>query len=222
MIRVKISDSWFKYLASEFNSDYMKDLSKFLRVEKSKNKIIYPKGSRIFHAFNLTPFERVKVVILGQDPYHGPLQANGLSFSVNANIPKPPSLRNIFKELNQDLHIKPKSSGCLDHWSEQGVLLLNTCLTVEQGKPASHRNKGWEKFTTRVLEILNAKKKYIVYILWGKHAQDKVKFVNRDQNLIIFSAHPSPLSAHKGFFGSKPFSRTNFYLKKTNQKVINW
>ena len=222
MVKVKISNSWFEHLASEFDSDYMKNLSQFLREEKERKKIIYPKGSRIFHAFNLTPFETVKVVILGQDPYHGPAQANGLSFSVDPSIPIPPSLRNIFTELQQDLQIKSGSSGCLQRWAKQGVLLLNTCLTVEKGKPASHRDKGWEKFTTAALKILNMKKKNIVYILWGKHAKDKARLINSDNNLIIMSAHPSPLSAHAGFFGSKPFSRTNLYLAKTNQIAINW
>ncbi len=222
MARVNISESWYKYLSSEFDSDYMKDLSNFLRKEKDLNKIIYPKGSRIFHAFNLTPFEKVKVVILGQDPYHGVSQANGLSFSVEPNVPLPPSLRNIFEELWQDLEIKPRKCGCLEHWAEQGVFLLNTCLTVEKGKPTSHRNRGWEKFTNSVLEALNAEKKNIVYILWGRHAQEKARLIEPKQNLIIMSAHPSPYSAHLGFFGSKPFSKANSYLKKTGQAEIIW
>ena len=222
MRRVTISNSWLEQLSSEFESDYMRELSAFLRKEKSLKKIIYPKGSKIFNAFNLTPFEEVKVVILGQDPYHGPLQANGLSFSVDPGIPCPPSLKNIFEELHRDLEIKSGNSGYLERWAKQGVLLLNSSLTVEKGKPASHRNKGWERFTTSTINILNTKRKNIVYILWGKHAQERATLINKDQNLLIMSSHPSPYSAHSGFFGSKPFSKTNSYLQRTGQKVINW
>ena len=222
MTRVNICDSWLEHLSSEFDSDYMKKLSDFLRKEKKLKKTIYPKGNRIFHAFNLTPFKKVKVVILGQDPYHGPSQANGLSFSVEPNISIPPSLRNIFEELSQDLDIIPRNCGCLERWAKQGVLLLNTCLTVEKGKPASHRNIGWERFTTTVLETINEKRNNIVYVLWGRHAQEKARIINRKENLIIVSAHPSPYSAHSGFFGSKPFSKTNSYLKQNGQQPIIW
>ena len=221
MIKAKIEESWLNYLSAEFESDYMKNLSTFLKEEK-KIKTIYPQGGKIFNAFNLTPFPKVKVVILGQDPYHGPNQANGLSFSVNKSVTIPPSLKNIFIELYNDLGIKPASSGCLERWSKQGILLLNTCLTVEKGKPASHRNIGWEQFTNMVLKQLNANKKNIVYLLWGKHAQEKAHIINRSNNKVFMSSHPSPYSANQGFFGSKPFSKTNDYLTSTKQKTINW
>ena len=221
MINVQIEKSWLTQLSSEFEKDYMRKLSLFLKEEK-KTKTIYPSGSKIFNAFNLTPFSKVKVVILGQDPYHGPNQANGLSFSVNKSFPIPPSLKNIFKELFDDLGIKPPNSGCLERWSNQGVLLLNTYLTVERGKPGSHRNIGWERFTDYVLSKLSENKKNIVYLLWGKHAQEKAKIINGTNNMIIMSAHPSPYSANNGFFGSKPFSKTNDYLINTNQSKINW
>ena len=221
MINVQIEKSWLTQLSSEFEKDYMKKLSLFLKEEK-KTKTIYPLGSKIFNAFNLTPFSEVKVVILGQDPYHGPNQANGLSFSVNKSFPIPPSLKNIFKELFDDLGIQPSNSGCLERWSNQGVLLLNTYLTVERGKPGSHRNIGWERFTDYVLSKLNENKKNIVYLLWGKHAQEKAKIINSANNKIIMSAHPSPYSANYGFFGSRPFSKANDFLVNTNQTKINW
>ena len=221
MITVQIEKSWFNHLSAEFEKDYMIKLSLFLKEEK-KTKIIYPLGSKIFNAFNLTPFSKVKVVILGQDPYHGPDQANGLSFSVNKSFPIPPSLKNIFKELFDDLGIQPPNSGCLERWSNQGVLLLNTYLTVERGKPGSHRNIGWERFTDYVLSKLSENKKNIVYLLWGKHAQEKAKIINRANNKIIMSAHPSPYSANYGFFGSRPFSKANDFLVNTNQTKINW
>ena len=221
MINVQIEKSWFTQLSSEFEKDYMRKLSLFLKEEK-KTKTIYPLGSKIFNAFNLTPFSKVKVVILGQDPYHGPDQANGLSFSVNKSFPIPPSLKNIFKELFDDLGIQPPNSGCLESWSNQGVLLLNTYLTVERGKPGSHRNIGWERFTDYVLSKLSENKKNIVYLLWGKHAQEKAKIINSANNKIIMSAHPSPYSANYGFFGSRPFSKANDFLVNTNQTKINW
>ena len=221
MINVQIEKSWLTQLSSEFEKDYMRKLSLFLKEEK-KTKIIYPSGSKIFNAFNLTPFSKVKVVILGQDPYHGPNQANGLSFSVNKSFPIPPSLKNIFKELFDDLGIQPPNTGCLERWSNQGVLLLNTYLTVEKGKPGSHRNVGWERFTDYVLSKLSENKKNIVYLLWGKHAQEKAKIINRANNKIIMSAHPSPYSANYGFFGSRPFSKANDFLVNTNQTKINW
>ena len=222
MARVNIDESWFEYLSPEFDSDYMKNLSIFLKKEKSLQKVIYPKGDKIFNAFNLTPFGKVKVVILGQDPYHGESQANGLSFSVSPSVTIPPSLRNIFKELYQDLKIRSETSGCLEHWAKQGVLLLNTCLTVEKGKPASHRNKGWERFTDATLNALNQNKKNLVYILWGIHAKEKASLINHKQNLILVSPHPSPYSASHGFFGSKPFSKTNSYLQAHGQRIIQW
>jgi uracil-DNA glycosylase len=222
MARVNIDESWFEYLSPEFDSDYMKNLSIFLKKEKSLQKVIYPRSDKIFNAFNLTPFGKVKVVILGQDPYHGESQANGLSFSVSPSVTIPPSLRNIFKELYQDLKIRSETSGCLEHWAKQGVLLLNTCLTVEKGKPASHRNKGWERFTDATLNALNQNKKNLVYILWGIHAKEKASLINHKQNLILVSPHPSPYSASHGFFGSKPFSKTNSYLQAHGQRIIQW
>ncbi len=222
MAKIAISDGWYKHLYSEFESDYMKNLSNFLRKEKRQRKIIYPRGSKIFQAFNLTPFERVKVVILGQDPYHGPSQATGLSFSVSPNIPIPPSLKNIFTELRQDLDVQSRTSGCLENWAKQGVLLLNSCLTVEKGKPGSHRNKGWERFTNAALQALTTNKKNIVYILWGKHAQEKIHLINPEHNMTVISPHPSPYSAQSGFFGSKPFSRTNSYLQDVGKEPIYW
>ena len=221
MINVKIEESWLNYLSNEFKSDYMMKLSIFLKEEK-KIKTVYPNGGKIFNAFNLTPFPKVKVVILGQDPYHGPNQANGLCFSVNNSVSIPPSLKNIYKELYNDLRIPLNSSGCLERWSKQGILLLNSCLTVEKGKPGSHRNIGWERFTDKVLERLNKHKKNVVYLLWGKQAQEKASIINKVNNKVIMSAHPSPYSANNGFFGSKPFSKTNDYLINTNQSIINW
>ena len=221
MINVKIEESWLNYLSNEFKSDYMMKLSIFLKEEK-KIKTVYPNGGKIFNAFNLTPFPKVKVVILGQDPYHGPNQANGLCFSVNNSVSIPPSLKNIYKELYNDLRIPLNKSGCLERWSKQGILLLNTCLTVEKGKPGSHRNIGWERFTDKVLERLNKHKKNVVYLLWGKQAQEKARIISKVNNKVIMSAHPSPYSANNGFFGSKPFSKTNDYLTNTNQSIINW
>tara|TARA_B100001175_G_C19419258_1_gene595233 strand:- start:40 stop:759 length:720 start_codon:yes stop_codon:yes gene_type:complete len=216
----KIFTNW--QVIEEFEKDYMIDLSSYLKKQKLNKKIIYPNGNKIFNAFKLTKFEDVKVVILGQDPYHGPGQANGLSFSVENGVKKPPSLQNIFKELNNDLEFKISSNGNLEKWSKQGVLLLNSILTVEKGKPGSHANKGWEKFTDQVLFKLNFHKEKLVYILWGKKAQDKANFINNDKNLIIKSSHPSPYSAHSGFFGSKPFSSTNKYLRQSNNSIIDW
>ena len=200
----------------------MNQLSVFLRKEKTLGKTIFPPGSLIFRAFELTPFEQVKVVILGQDPYHGSGQANGLSFSVSKNITIPPSLKNIYAELEDDLGIKPRSDGCLENWAKQGVLLLNSCLTVEQGKPASHQNLGWEKFTDAVLKALTENKSHLVYILWGRYAQNKASLVNSRSNKIIMTSHPSPYSANAGFFGSKPFSATNLYLEQFGADPILW
>ena len=222
MTDVRIENSWKEHLIDEFSKPYMRDLSTFLRIEKSKNKTIYPPSHLIFNAFELTRFDDVKIVILGQDPYHGKGQAHGLSFSVQKGIRLPPSLQNIYKELNNDLDIPISNNGNLSSWCKQGVLLLNSILTVEQGKPASHSNMGWEKFTDRVLETLNNNKSGIVHILWGKKAQEKCSFIDQDSNLVIQSPHPSPYSAHSGFFGSKPFSKANEYLKSNNKKEVNW
>jgi uracil-DNA glycosylase len=200
----------------------MKALGTFLRNEKKNGKEIYPPGSDIFRAFDFTSFEKVKVVILGQDPYHGKGQAHGLSFSVKDGTQPPPSLENIFKELKSDLDINRPTTGNLEKWSRQGVLMLNSSLTVEKSKPASHQGKGWETFTDSALEALNKEKINVVYILWGKKAQEKGQYLDKQKNLIIESAHPSPFSANNGFFGSQPFSKTNKYLKDTKQIPVNW
>ena len=222
MTNVKIEETWKNHLIHEFEKDYMKTLSNYLRNEKKSSKDIYPPSHLIFNAFELTKFDDVKVVIIGQDPYHGHGQAHGLSFSVAHGIKTPPSLRNIHKELNDDLGIPVPHHGNLSKWAAGGVLLLNTILTVEKGKPGSHANQGWEVFTDSVLRVLNQKKKNIVYILWGKKAQEKSSFIKGDDNLIIESSHPSPYSADNGFFGSKPFSRANSYLKQNKIEPIDW
>ena len=221
MNKISLEISWKEKLIDEFDKDYIKSLKKFLEKEKL-NKSIFPPGSQIFNAFNLTKFHDVKAVIIGQDPYHGEGQAHGLSFSVRKNIPPPPSLKNIFKELQSDIGIVQPNHGNLENWSKKGVLLLNSILTVEKGRPGSHANKGWERFTDKVLENLNYFKKNLVYILWGKKSQEKENFINKNKNLIICSSHPSPYSANNGFFGSKPFSKTNDYLCKNNIKPIDW
>ena len=222
MKKIILENSWKEKLLEEFNKDYMRSLSEFLRSEKSKNKIIFPPGNKIFNAFNLTKFENVKVVILGQDPYHGHNQAHGLSFSVEEGIRPPPSLKNIFKELESDIGIKQPEHGNLERWCSEGVLLLNSILTVEKSKPASHANVGWEQFTDKILSILNDLKRNIVFILWGRKAQEKGHFLDKNRHLILKSAHPSPYSANNGFLGSKPFSRTNHYLNSNNIKEIDW
>lgn len=216
-----IEPSWKKVLANEFKKPYVLELKKFLLAETA-NKTIFPKGSDIFKAFEYTPFNEVKVVILGQDPYHGVGQAHGLCFSVKPQVPTPPSLQNIYKELKNDLNIAPVSHGCLISWAKQGVLLLNSVLTVEMSKPASHQGRGWESFTSQVIELLNAKDSAIAFVLWGAYAQQKGKVIDASKHLIIRSAHPSPFSANRGFFGSKPFSKINNFLKANGQEPINW
>ena len=222
MKKIILENSWKEKLLEEFNKDYMRSLSEFLRSEKSKKKIIFPPGNKIFNAFNLTKFEDVKVVILGQDPYHGHNQAHGLSFSVEEGIRPPPSLKNIFKELESDIGIKQPEHGNLERWCSEGVLLLNSILTVEKSKPASHANMGWEQFTDKILSILNDVKRNIVFILWGMKAQEKGHFLDKNRHLILKSAHPSPYSANNGFLGSRPFSKTNHYLSRNNIKEIDW
>ena len=219
---VKIEASWKKALEKEFSEKYFQDLVKFVKQEYN-NSTIYPPAKFIFNAFELTPFDKVKVVILGQDPYHGPNQANGLAFSVNNGIKLPPSLVNIYKEIENDLGIKTiNKGGCLDGWAKQGVLLLNATLTVRVNQAGSHQNKGWEKFTDSVIKLLSDKKENLVFILWGNYAQKKGVVIDENKHLVIKSAHPSPLSAYNGFFGSKPFSQTNSYLIFSNQEPINW
>ena len=222
MGKINLESSWLKVLKDEFEKPYMKNLSIFLNSEKNNSKIIYPPGSKIFNALNLTPFTSVKVIILGQDPYHGQNQANGLSFSVEIGNKIPPSLQNIFKELNSDLNILPSKHGDLSNWAKQGVLLLNTILTVESSKPSSHSNKGWEIFTDKILHSLSSLKENLVFILWGKKAQEKISLIDESKHKILKSPHPSPYSANNGFFGSQPFSKTNFFLKSKKIDKINW
>ena len=222
MNEIRIEPSWQKQVQGEFQKDYMKNLRSFLVKEYEKGKKIFPKGSDYFAALNATPFEKVKVVILGQDPYHGAGQAHGLCFSVNPGVRFPPSLQNIFKELKDDLNIDPPKSGSLKAWADQGVLLLNSVLTVEEGRAASHQGKGWEVFTDQIIHRLNEQRENIVFILWGSYAQKKAAFVDRKKHFVIESVHPSPLSSHRGFFGSKPFSRTNTYLRAHGLQEIDW
>ena len=218
---VKIEQSWKEKLVSEFEKPYFSDLVQFVKNEYA-TKTVYPQGNRIFNAFDQTPFDRVKVVILGQDPYHEPGQAHGLCFSVNDGIPLPPSLQNIYKELQDDLGIIPSASGNLERWAKQGVLLLNATLTVQAHRAGSHQNKGWEAFTDAVIHKIADEKEHIVFILWGAYAQKKGAFINPYKHLVIQSAHPSPLSVYRGFFGSKPFSKTNEYLERMGQIPIQW
>ncbi|MGV0924662.1 uracil-DNA glycosylase [Empedobacter tilapiae] len=218
---VKLDTSWKEVLKNEFEKDYFKTLTDFVRNEY-KTKTIYPPASKIFSAFDNTSFDDVKIVLIGQDPYHGVGQANGLSFSVADGMKLPPSLRNIYKELNEDLGIEISTSGNLEPWAKQGVLMLNATLTVEASNAGSHQNKGWEEFTDAVIEALSNQKENLVFILWGAYAQKKGAKINRSKHFVIESAHPSPFAAHRGFFGSKPFSKTNSFLKSKNLKEIDW
>ena len=219
----QLPSSWIQYLEEELSQSYMKDLKKKLIECQNKNITVYPEKSKIFNAFHLTPFQKIKVVILGQDPYHGPGQAHGLSFSVPHNIKTPPSLMNIFKELDSDLKVEiNKTNGNLEHWAKQGVFLLNTTLTVEKSKPMSHKNFGWNIFTDKVIEIINHYRENIVFILWGAHAHSKTHLIDSSKHLILKSVHPSPLSSHRGFFGSRPFSQTNNYLESKEIDRIIW
>lgn len=220
-IQPVIENSWKQELSEEFQSEYFIELKSFL-LEEKKKFTIYPPGSEIFAAFNYTPFDKVKVVILGQDPYHGPGQANGLCFSVKSGISKPPSLQNIFKELHADLGIPISLNGNLENWAKQGVLLLNATLTVRANQAGSHQNKGWENFTDTAIKQLSDKRQQIVFILWGNFAQAKQYLIDPLKHLIIKSAHPSPFSAERGFFGSKPFSKCNAYLKDNGLGEIDW
>ena len=222
MREVLIEVSWKEKLANEFAAEYMANLSQFLRDEKAAGKLIYPAGTDIFTAFNLTPFDAVKVVILGQDPYHGPKQAHGLSFSVRPGIAPPPSLQNICKEMSVDLGTPAPGHGNLESWAKQGVLMLNSILTVEHGRAGAHVGKGWERFTDAAIDQLNSVRNNLVFILWGRKAQQKCSKIDPHRHKIIMSAHPSPLSAHNGFFGSKPFSKANDYLVNHNISPINW
>jgi len=220
---IEMEPSWLQVLGDEFDKDYMLKLKQFLKTEKEAGYKIYPKGSDIFNAFWKTPFTDLKVVILGQDPYHGANQAHGLSFSVQKGITPPPSLKNIYKELKTDIPgFEIPATGDLTHWAEQGVLLLNATLTVRESSPASHQKKGWEEFTDKVIKTISDKKEGIVFILWGAYAQAKAELIDKTKHHIIKSPHPSPFSADRGFFGSKPFSKTNEILKKEGKKEIDW
>lgn len=220
---IKLPLSWKSHLKDELGEKYIEEIISFLKQNYKNGKEIFPKPSLIFNAFNYSDFENIKVVILGQDPYHGNGQAHGLSFSVPKTVPLPPSLKNIYKELSNDLEIQVDyKNGNLEKWAKQGVFLLNSTLTVEKNKPLSHSKIGWERFTSKVIEILSKKRKNLVFILWGKHAQNKIKNINHKEHLIIESPHPSPLSSYRGFFGSKPFSKTNKYLRSKNIEEVNW
>lgn len=216
-----IGNKWDELLKEEYKMDYFQDLINFIKKEY-KEKTIYPKENEVFNAFKYTDFDNLKVVILGQDPYHGPNQAEGLSFSVSNEVLKPPSLQNIFKELESDLGIPFPEHNSLKPWARQGILLLNAVLTVEEHKPTSHKDRGWETFTDDIIKIINKKEEPVVFILWGAYARAKKTLITNPNHYIIESAHPSPFSARNGFFGSKPFSKTNEFLKKNNIKEIDW
>jgi uracil-DNA glycosylase len=219
---IKIEPSWKKALKAEFGKPYFQEAVHFIKTEKAAGKIIYPPGPLIFNAFDTTPFDAVKVVLLGQDPYHGKNQAHGLSFSVQRGVPPPPSLVNIFKELNNDTGMPVPAHGELTRWAQQGVLLLNACLTVRSGEPASHSKIGWQQFTDAVISILSACKQHLVFLLWGKYAQEKQVLIDDKKHLILKAAHPSPFSADKGFFGCRHFSKTNNYLMQHGVDPIDW
>ena len=218
---VQIEPSWKQHLAPEFEKPYFVKLTNFVRQEY-RTTTCYPPGKLIFNAFNLCPYDKAKVVIIGQDPYHGPGQAHGLCFSVNDGVPFPPSLQNIFKEIHDDLGVPVPSSGNLTRWAEQGVLLLNATLTVRAHQAGSHQRRGWEEFTDAAIRVLAEQKEHLVFILWGSYAQKKGAFIDRNRHLVLTSVHPSPLSAYNGFFGNKHFSRTNEYLVAHGETPINW
>lgn len=222
MTEIQLNESWKAPLLSEFNSGYMVALKSFLTAEKAAGKQIYPKGGEWFRALDLTPLHSVRVVILGQDPYHGPGQAHGLCFSVKPGVRPPPSLLNIYKELESDLGIPRSHHGFLEHWARQGVLLLNSVLTVEMAKAASHQGKGWERFTDAVIRLVNAGTDPVVFMLWGNYAQKKAAFVDTSRHLVLKAAHPSPLSAHNGFLGCRHFSRCNAFLDSKGLHPIDW
>lgn len=219
---IKLHPSWREALLGEFEQPYMSELKRFLLEEREKGSRIFPKGSEWFRALDLTPLEEVRVVILGQDPYHGPGQAHGLCFSVQRGIQIPPSLINIFKEIESDLGIRPARHGFLEHWAKQGVLLLNSVLTVEMGRAASHREKGWERFTDVIVRQINERPDPVVFMLWGSYAQKKAAFVDQSKHLVLKAPHPSPLSAHSGFFGCKHFSKANAFLESRGLLPIDW
>lgn len=220
--KIQLEPSWKQRLLPEFSKSYMGELKDFLRKEAAAKKKIYPRGSEFFAALDFTPFEKVKVVILGQDPYHGPDQAHGLCFSVRPGVAVPPSLVNIYKELKHDLGIEPPKHGFLEAWAKQGVLLLNATLSVEAGRAGSHQNKGWEQFTDAVIDHLNREREGLVFVLWGSYAQKKGQFIDAKKHFVLKGPHPSPLSAHRGFFGCKHFSKINEYLIEHGKAPIDW
>ena len=217
-----VEPGWRQALGDELKQDYIQTLYAFLSQRLNEGVTIYPSSAQCFNAFNLTPFEKVKVVILGQDPYHGPRQAHGLCFSVPHNTALPPSLKNIFRELEEDVGVKPVAHGCLESWAERGVFLLNTVLTVEESKAGSHQGKGWEQFTDHVIRILNESRDHLVFMLWGSHAQKKAAMLDRDRHLVLEAVHPSPLSAYRGFLGCKHFSKANAFLTQHGRKPVDW
>lgn len=219
---IKLESSWKKMLLSEFSKPYFDELTAFLKLEKQHGQIIFPAGPNIFRAFELTPFENVKAVVLGQDPYHDSGQAHGLCFSVPDGVKQPPSLQNIFKELKTDCGFEIPQNGNLESWAQQGVLLLNCLLTVRAHQPASHHNRGWEKFTDEAISVISKNKNHVVFFLWGKYAQQKKNLIDEKKHLVLMAAHPSPFSAYSGFFGCKHFSKANDWLRSHNMSEINW
>jgi uracil-DNA glycosylase len=219
---IQLHPSWLEPLKAEFAHSYMADLKRFLVAEKQQGKQIFPKGNEWFRALDLTPLNQVRVVILGQDPYHGPGQAHGLCFSVKHDVQPPPSLVNIYKELESDLGIKPARHGFLEYWASQGVLLLNSVLTVEMGRAGSHRERGWERFTDAIIREVNARVEPVVFMLWGSYARKKAAFVDTSRHLVLKAPHPSPLSAHSGFFGCRHFSKANAFLETRGLAPIDW
>ncbi|HEX3423310.1 MAG TPA: uracil-DNA glycosylase [Sphingomicrobium sp.] len=220
--QVRLHSSWLGPLRGEFDEPYMADLKRFLLGERERGRRIFPKGPEWFRALDLTPLDKVRVVILGQDPYHGEGQAHGLCFSVQPGVRPPPSLLNIYKELESDLGLSPPGHGFLEPWAQQGVLLLNSVLTVEMGRAASHRDRGWERFTDRIIREVNARPDPVVFTLWGSYAQKKAEFVDGSRHLVLKAAHPSPLSAHNGFFGCRHFSKANLFLKSNGLEPVDW
>lgn len=219
---IALNESWKRPLLPEFESGYMAALRQFLVAEKAAGKRIFPKGAEWFRALDLTPLDAVRVVILGQDPYHGERQAHGLCFSVKPGVRPPPSLINIYKEIENDLGIRPVTHGFLEHWARQGVLLLNSVLTVEKGQPGSHQGKGWEQFTDAIIRLINARETPVVFLLWGAYAQRKAEFVDSTRHLVLKAAHPSPFSAHNGFLGCRHFSKANDFLLSKGLARIDW
>jgi len=224
--RIRLEQSWKEALLPEFDQPYMHDLRGFLHAQRQAGKVIYPPGSEIFAALDLTPLPDVKVVIIGQDPYHGPGQAHGLCFSVQPGVPQPPSLVNVFKEINAEFSDEPRrldgQRGCLEPWARQGVLLLNAVLTVERGRAASHQGRGWERFTDAVVDVLNERRQHLVFMLWGSYAQRKGASLDRRKHCVLTAPHPSPLSAHRGFFGCNHFRKANDYLTMHGIEPIDW